>query len=323
MMNDSTEIHLRLAKLRSRFVKNDRFDRLWQEFDDHLNRRRAALTLGLEEEVRGIAVVGASGSGKSTLVKHVLKTHPGIVQHQAGDNKVEIVRILVPSPATLKGVGSTILRTLGFDPMRSKPSGAIWDQVRCLFQERQTLFLHLDEAQHLFTSKNSNVQMDVVNTLKTFLNTNDWPVGLILSGTPDMMVMLNSDEQLQRRIDIVNLEAVSWNSYATETEVVFRTYAEKAGLEICAKLDLNEFLPRLIHSGSNEFGLTIEMILRGIELALLSGSRTLGAAHFIEAFYRKSGCMLGLNPFAASDYLAIDARAVLGSMQLSRMGRNQ
>ncbi|MFA3920460.1 TniB family NTP-binding protein [Ruegeria hyattellae] len=322
-MTDASEVHLRLAKLRAAFIKNDAFDHLWMEFDDHLNRRRAELSLGLVEEVRAIAVVGASGSGKSTLVKHVIEHHPKTTKPRAGENKVEIVRILVPSPATLKDVGSSILQKLGFDTMRSKSSGAIWDQVRCLFQNRETLFLHMDEAQHLFSTQNRNVRQSVVNTLKTLLNSDDWPVGLILSGTPEMMVMLNSDAQLQRRVDIVNLPAISWSSHAKEAEAALRAYAAQAELEFCPQLDLDAFLPRLIHAGANEFGLTIEMILRGIELALLSGSKTMRVAHFIEAFRRKSGCVLGLNPFAAADYLAIDARAVMGGMPQGEEGQKR
>lgn len=320
MMIDHREIHLKLAKLRAEFIKNAPFDNLSDQFDRQLQRRRAVLTLGLFEEARGIAVVGAAGSGKSTLVHRVLTQHPDILQPRLGEEKAEVVSITVPSPATLKDVGSSILGAVGYDTMRKSSAGAIWDQARTLLRNRGTLFVHLDEAQHLFTSQNRNVQNTVVDTLKTLMNSNDWPVGLILSGTPKMLEMINSDDQLTRRIDMVNLAAISWTSHGKEVRSVFSVYAMKAGLEVCSTLQPDAFLPRLIHAGSNEFGLTVEWVLRAIEVALLTGAKKLQAQHFAEAFHRKSGCVRGLNPFVVSDYLAVDTRAVMGNAQYCRQG---
>ncbi|WP_298258227.1 ATP-binding protein [uncultured Litoreibacter sp.] len=314
MMNNVSETHIQLAKLRGQFIRHAAYEQLCVQFDRHLQRRRAALSLGLFEEARGIAIVGASGSGKSTLAARLLTQHPDILQPQAKSQKAEVISLLVPSPATLKDVGSTILGALGYDSMRRSPAGAIWDQVRTLLHNRETLFVHLDEAQDLFSSQNANVRNDVVNTLKSLMNSKAWPVGLILSGTPKMIEMINSDDQLKRRIDMVSIEAVTWASHEKEVRAYFKAYADKAGLSICPELDSKEFLPRLLHAGANEFGLTVSMILNGIENAVLEGTGRLRRDHFIDAFESKSGCVRGLNPFVAPDYHAIDTRAVMGTM---------
>ncbi|MEP1611248.1 MAG: ATP-binding protein [Roseobacter sp.] len=314
-MNDVSETHIQLAKLRGQFIRHAAYEQLCDQFERHLQRRRAALSLGLFEEARGIAIVGASGSGKSTLAARLLTQHPDIQQPHAESQRAEIISLLVPSPATLKDVGSTILGALGYDSMRRSPAGAIWDQVRTLLHNRETLFVHLDEAQDLFSSQNANVRNDVVNTLKSLMNSKAWPVGLILSGTPKMLEMINSDNQLKRRIDMVSIDAVTWASHGKEVRAYFKAYANKAGLSMCPELDLKDFLPRLLHAGANEFGLTVSMILSGIENAVLEGTDTLRLEHFIDAFQLKSGCVRGLNPFVVSDYRAIDTRAVMGTMQ--------
>lgn len=310
-MTDLNDIHFKIAKLRAEFIKSEPYNRLWDQFDRQIQRRRANLSLGLYGEARGLAVVGAPGSGKSTLVNRLLNQYPDLSQPQPEQMRAELISLLVPSPATLKYVGSAMLCGLGYPLTRDKPAGFIWDQVRDLLHKRETLFVHLDEAQDLFSTKNLNTRGDVVNTLKSLMNNRVWPVGLILSGTPKMLEMINSDDQLKRRIDMINLDTVSWSTHGTEVRETFLAYAAKAGLSICPKLQLNDFLPRLVHAGCNELGLIIEMILSGIENALLAQSDALRIDHFVDAFQRKSGCSRGLNIFVVSDYLAIDPRAVM------------
>ncbi len=83
MMNKVSDTHIRLAKLRGQFIRHAAYEQLCDQFDRQLQRRRAALSLGLFEEARGIAIVGASGSGKSTLAARLLTQNPDILQPQA------------------------------------------------------------------------------------------------------------------------------------------------------------------------------------------------------------------------------------------------
>jgi type II secretory pathway predicted ATPase ExeA len=255
-MIDHVEIHRRHAQLRAEFVRNEPFQALADQFDRQLQRRRAVQSLELVEEARGIAVIGAPGSGKSMLVKRVLTQHPELVQPTAGNETIEFVSILVPSPATVKDLGLILLEKLGYPSERKGASaGDIWRQVRTLLQNRKTLFLHLDEAHHLIASQNKNVREGVVDMLKTLLNSETWPVGLILSGTPKMLEMLNSDVQLGRRVDMVKLPAISWASHAKEVRAILITYVKKARLELDDDLDLEDLLPRLVHAGGMSSGL--------------------------------------------------------------------
>lgn len=315
-MTDRKAVFQSVAKLRAEFVRSKPYELLWEQFDRQWQRRQAALASGAFAEARGIVITGASGSGKSTLVNRLLTQYPEIRQPKAEQNDSDVISLLAPSPATLKYVGSTMLGSLGFPLVREKSAGFIWDQVRELLMRRRTFFVHLDEAQDLFSSKSLNARNDVLNTLKSLMNNRDWPVGLILSGTPSMIEMINADDQLKRRIDIVSIDPITWGANGRDVEFIFRSYLEKAEVELCPGVSTTEFVPRLIHAGANELGLTIELILNGVEDALLGSQSVVKLDNFSAVFARKSGCIPGLNPFIADDYLSIDPRAVLGRFQL-------
>ncbi len=314
---NSDDIDLQIAELRSAFVSHQAFQNLEMIFDRHLRRRRAAFRLGSRGEARGIALIGASGSGKSTAADRLFDNHPSLVLPTEGQDVAEVIRLQVPSPATLKNVGATILSGLGYPLARDKSAAIIWTQVRQFLQLRSTLFVHLDEAQDLYISKGFKARNDVVNTLISLMNDKDWPVGLVLSGTPDLIKMINSDVQLKRRMDVVHLDAVSWISHEADVKGLFAGFVSKSGLGNDVELGEDAFLKRLVHAGGNEFGLIIDMILCGIEEALYVESDQLKLAHFAEAFRRKSGCIPAFNPFLAEDYRTIDVKAVMGWLELN------
>lgn len=310
-----------IALLRCRFIHHEAFEDLQEQFDRQLRRRRAAISLGNRMEARCIAILGASGSGKTTATDRLFEGRHDLILPDAGEDIAEVIRLQVPSPATLKYVGSTMLSALGYPLERDKSAGIIWDQVRQFLHRRRTLFVHLDEAQDLYTNKGSSTRNDVVNTLKILMNNKAWPVGLILSGTPDLAAMINSDIQLKRRTDVINLDAVTWASHGADVRDLFEGFVAQSGLIPDEELADDAFLKRLVHASGNEFGLTIDMLLCGIEEALYSSVQQLGLGHYAEAFRRKAGCIPAFNPFLATDYLSIDVRRVMGGQGVPQSQR--
>ncbi len=303
---ESNETDLLLARMRSRFIAYPAYTDLQVKFDSLLSKRRTEIELGLRGEAQGIAVIGASGSGKSTIVERLLSRHPSLQRPDQSDEIAETVELLIPSPATLKHVGLTMLTALGYPLKRDRPAAYIWDQVRHFLKLRKTLFIHLDEAQDLYGATRAMRQDSAVNTLKTLMNQKDWPVGLILSGTPDLAQLINSDVQLMRRLYVVILPAVSWATHPKEITIIFQGYLAEAGLEADGDLDLKDFLPRLIHAGMNQFGIILNLLLDGVEEALRAKACTVTIRHYAQAYRRKASCPPGLNPFLAADWRAID-----------------
>ncbi|KIC29722.1 hypothetical protein RA25_19770 [Leisingera sp. ANG-S5] len=306
----TNEIHIHMAKLRAKFIRHRAYRELSEQFDVQLGRRRAALQLGLAFEVEAIALTGAPGSGKTTAVDYTISKHKDLILASHEQDVCEVIQFKMPSPVTLKTVGGALSVALGYDLRRDKSAALIWQHVRRILKERKTLFVHLDELQDIYVSKADRTRSEVVNTLKSVMNNKDWPVGLILSGTPDLLHMVNADRQLQRRVRVIQLSSVSFATHGRDVFELLGKYAQESALSVASALEEDDFLKRLIHSAVNEFGQIIDMILCGIEECLLATDTVLEVSHFAEAFRKKAACLPAFNPFLAQDFLRIDVTRV-------------
>jgi len=305
------DVEMLLASLRDKFIEHQSYENLRALFDRHIKRRRAAERMSSVREARGIVVIGAPGSGKTTAVTRLLELYPDLAKPEASVELAEVICLQIPSPATLKHVGTAMLHALGYPLQRDRPAAFIWEQVRHLLQKRGTLFVHLDEAQDLHTNKSQSARSDVVNTLKSLMNNRSWPVGLILSGTPELANLVNLDHHLARRVDVINLDAVSWEVDAKNVQRILGLYLKRARLDPGEDLLSDDFTRRLIHAGANEFGLIVQSMISGIEEALIERATVLQCRHFATSFRRKSGCIPAFNPFLSDDFWAIDPRLIL------------
>lgn len=314
-----------IAGLQAHFVRHRQFNQLEHQFQILLHRRQADIANQRANETRGLAVIGASGSGKTTGVERLLRSHltanrclPCEGNSEGDPEERQIISLRIPSPATVKFVGLTILRGLGYPMNGNRQAWYIWNLVKYHLQQRRTLILHLDEAQDLSAKGTERERQSVVNLLKSLMQDPDWPVCLILSGTDELVDILNFDPQLGRRFQPICFDPISDIADLPRIDRVLRTYAEKVPLELAAEVTTPEFLQRLTHAAANEFGLMIEIIISGIEVALLRRSKTLAASDFIEAFRLRAGCLDGLNPFCAVSFRETDPRELMARGGLIR-----
>lgn len=219
----------------------------------------------------------------------------------------------VPSPATMKFVGTAVLQAAGYPLSRDKSASTIWDMVRQQLMFRQTLFLHLDEAQDLTRFQTENERRSVVNTLKSLMENSRWPVGLILSGMPEFKTIINQDPQLARRLYPVEIDRL--NEFRNVGGVInlVQRYAGRAGIGVNEDLSGENFAQRLIHAADYEFGLMAELVVQAITMALSRDGldARLSLSHFADVFHMRSAAVDGLNPFIAEDFRRIDPRQVL------------
>lgn len=310
------EVAQKIVGFRRVFAHHPAFLRLEEQFRLLLERRRAELAADISLEARGIAVIGASGSGKTSAVARLLSHTPGLVIHDDGSARADVVSFQVPSPATLKFVGQTALEATGYPMFARRTEMVIWAMVRQHLFARRTLFLHLDEAQDLLRHQTPSALQSVVRTLKSLMQAKDWPVGLILSGTPELKDLLNHDPQLARRFYPIEFPKLFATADATRVMETISAYASRVNLSVSSNLN-DDFSARLIHASDGEFGLLIEIVISAAEEALLARKDHLDHLHFIMAFRRRSGCIDALNPFIAVDFLRIDARTLLAK-EISR-----
>jgi hypothetical protein len=310
MTEIQSHVSQKIVSLKRVFAKHPAYLQLSEEFQLLLDRRRAEIEAGIVFEARGIAVIGASGSGKTSAVARLITHTDGLVVDDPVEARKEIVSFQVPSPATLKFVGETALEAVGYPLQHRRTEMIIWDMVRQHLHARKTLFLHLDEAQDLVRHQTIAGLQSVVRTLKSLMQTKVWPVGLILSGMPELKDLLNHDPQLARRIVPIEFPRLVPDRHDKRVVSIVRDYASRVSLDVAMVLD-GEFASRLMHAADREFGLLIEIIIEAIECALLEASDKLHQHHFTAAFRRRSGCLDAYNPFVAVNFERIDARALL------------
>jgi len=193
------DIDRTLAQLRARFFAHRNYREFRDAFSALLNRRRADLEIGAQNEARGIAIIGDSGSGKTTAARRLWATYPELRAQEPGLEKAEVVSLSLPSPASVKFVGYACLIVLGYPLQRDRTSAIIWDMVHSHLRLRQTLVLHFDEAQDFSVNQNPREMQAMINTLKALVQNPNWPISIVLSGMPQLRDLINMDPQLARR----------------------------------------------------------------------------------------------------------------------------
>ena len=312
-MSDHSSVICRIADLEARFVESARFVPLQQRFTMLVQKRLADIAACRTKEALGLALIGESGTGKSCAVAQLIRQLRSAHGEQTIDDSA-IISLRVPSPATLKFLGQTILRALGYQLDKERQAWYIWDLVRFQLREQQVLFLHLDEAQDLSSRGTKHELNAVASMLKTLMTDDEWPVGLLLSGTPELEAILNHDPQLARRMRIVRFDPLSAIGDVDNVLGLVAGYAARGALSLGQEVSKAAFAERLIHAAAFQFGLSIKLVIAAIEMAFLERATILRRAHFAAAFEAQTACNDAFNPFIVDDYHHIDARRVCAKL---------
>ena len=160
-------------------------------------------------EPTGYFIVGESRTGKSRLAEEVSNAYPA---SRTPDGLISyVIKVIVPSKPTVKGLASEILHALG-DPLANK--GTEQDMTRrilILLKACQVRMLILDEFQH-FVDKSArfNVVHHVSDWLKNLLSSSK--IIAVLVGLPYGQAVLSQNEQLRGRFtNTIRLSRFDWS----------------------------------------------------------------------------------------------------------------
>lgn len=263
--------------------------------------------VGRLREGRALTVTGASGAGKSRALDRVFLKRGEFQGYGKKESDCLLVSVVAPSPCTLRLMGESILKALGYPLERRLEENVAWDLVRKTLALRQVRFLHIDELQHVLQSRNAVEIGKMQDTLKGLMQDKDWPVWLILSGLPKVSTFLAHDIQVRRRTRHVVFRDLNFPDDIPMVRRLITFYAKDKGGRGAAIAQDNDLIGRLLHAARGSFGIVIELIQDAVGYAIRLDDSELLSEHFAAAYAARTGCIRENNVFVvATDWDLID-----------------
>ncbi len=305
-----------MEKVRAVYIETDLDDRLCKGLNALLRTTVSWRALGqtdadpLRKEARAVVVVGEAGTGKTASIDRLLRTHPALKGYGRPGSGCPLISVTVPAPCTLKSLGMSILHALGYPLARDLREHLLWARVHEALKTAGILLLHLDELHNL--TDNANVlEIDTIRkAMKSIMVSNEWPVGLVISGLPSLLPAMREIDEVRRRGRFIQLPPLSMPA---DMPVVAEALSRCCSTASIATAEgfAEAIGPRLGHAALNRYGIAVELIHEAIEDCLLSADDELRIEHFANAFADRTGCGDRMNPFIAPDWYDIDASLVL------------
>lgn len=270
--------------------------------------------VGRLREGRALAVTGESGAGKSRALERLFLKREEFTDYGRKESDCPLVSVTAPSPCTLRLLGESILKAIGYPVERRLDENVAWDLVRKNLALRRVRFLHLDELQHVFQSRNTLEIGKVQDTLKGLMQDKEWPVWLILSGLPSIATFLAKDPQVWRRTRHVVFSNLQLPDDGAMVRRLITFYAKEKGDRSVEIVKDGELIARLLHAAMGRFGVVIELIQDAVAQALRLADSELKIEHFAAAYAARTGCIRDENVFlAATNWELIDTSGLQGA----------
>ena len=307
-----------MEKVRRRYIKTKRDDVLLAAFDklltdicerpDPEGRDDDGSEAG---EVNLLLVLGPSGAGKTRSLKRLFSTHPAL--ETAKGERGPLLSLSAPSPCGVKELGKAILAATGYTVLRTRVDGPeIWNMIRKRLPPLGVLIIHIDEAQHGTQLRDHTERQKLLNSFKALMVDPVHPVAFILSGLPQVADFISMDEQVSRRAGWIRLRPVGLSSDRAMLTEATKSFAKLASLDVSAD-EITRLLPRLVHASDNRLGILVEEIHGAIRYALGVKATELKVIHFEKSFEERTGNLPQWNPYARSDYKAVNVWRMLAT----------
>ena len=285
----------RVALIRKIHVNHPRFAALVQTIED------CRVHTKLLQKPQCILIEGDKGVGKTRLIDTIVGKHPRT--RVEGSLKtltiIPIFKAATPEQATPNLLVSALLEELGDLHPDAGNSARKLRKLRHLMKECGVEQLFLDEFQH-FVDRQTDYHFNRVSDwLKLFIDATN--ISVILLGIPNSHLLLDANEQLQRRFQRLEvLRPFGWTT--TEERKEFCAFLTEFGKQLPLEETVNLGEPTMafrFFCASQGYISTIATLLeQATIMALKNGQERLDLTHLAAAAKYANGiCPAGENPF--------------------------
>jgi hypothetical protein len=280
---------------------------------DHLIRKRVermkeslAYSFGSDEDKKNkiLFVTGESNAGKSRLVDHVFADDPGFAVYETSEHvtAMPVLRIRAPTPSSLRNIAVTILKALDYPIIGDIKETRAWPIVAEQIILRQVMFIVIEEAQRMMKMEDETELQKVSDALINLVDSDVWPVRLILVGVDPLSSLRTRDRQMHNRSRVMPLGPVVSGRASRVMEWIREIIVDHASLEIESGFDFDDCSERLIHACSGNAGSIIELIRDALENTLRNERTTVGMSDFAQAYHDLTSCLPHDNVFDVSSW---------------------
>lgn len=143
-------------------------------------------------------IYGESGTGKTTLCKFITSLYPSV--ETPNGTELPVVKVSLPSKPTPNDVAHKLLEAMGATVFGNPKLRDLNKQLRTLLVGCKTKVILIDEMQHYVDYRGIIAVAQMGDWLKEVLE--DLEVSVVLVGLPRTQLVLRSNNQMRRRINI-------------------------------------------------------------------------------------------------------------------------
>ncbi|RYG98332.1 MAG: ATP-binding protein [Alphaproteobacteria bacterium] len=271
---------------------------------------------------RALLIAGAFRAGKTYLAEYVISRLPSF-ETQEGRIESRPVHVKASSTFNIEQLGRNILDCTGNLPARSLGPTRTMERVGIRLGLKTPTMIHIDEAQRLARPERVAPhrllveQERIFGYLRDILDLAAWPVPIVLTGTADLLPVLEQKDLgfFREKMDTIYLEPMVLGRAKDREDLASAVtgYPGKVGMTV----DLagtTQFYDRLIVATNYAKGLAFEVCRDAILIAASEGRKILTVEDFATYYTRKTGCVRQANPFIASDWHRIDPTVLLAAV---------
>ena len=219
---------------------------------------------------------GESNIGKTQIVRKFVRDHPATFDEQRGVEKRQIISMQMPPLPDQQRFYSALLFEIGA-PHNPKAGVSVLEGLtRTLLHAMKPRMLVVDEVHHLLAG-NYREQRAAMNLLKYLAN--DLQMSVVLVGTADAVVALQTDPQMSSRF--TPMELPRWGE-SEEFRRFLHAFERLLPLKLPSSLAQRDLVQFVLAVTGGLTGAIAQLLTRAAEIAIRDRSERIGLAHLEE-----------------------------------------